>query len=110
MGVTRGESYFAPPAVLAAGHDTPLMISGVGVGPLATPETRSMTRAMFDLALAATVRNEESLHEVESLGLRSGSVKWRRPCVRPGPPSEADVRAAETAFGSTSPSELLFTA
>ena len=97
-----GISFFATPAVLAAFHDTPLMIYGVGVGPLATPEAQSMTRAVFDLAWAATVRDEESLHEVERMGLRYDRVKLAAdPAFALPPPSEADVRAAETALGST---------
>jgi len=96
-----GIPFFATPAILAALQDTPILIYGVGVGPLFSDEARSMTRAVFDLAWAATVRDEESLEEAERLGLSRGRVELAAdPAFALPPPSEADIRAAEAKIGT----------
>lgn len=63
-----GMSFHLTPAFLAALVGVPLVISGVGVGPLRSEEARSATAAAFEMATVATVRDEGSrtaLREVD---------------------------------------------
>jgi polysaccharide pyruvyl transferase CsaB len=66
-----GLPFYAGFALLAAWLGRPAMVYAAGVGPLASPEGRRLTRVVFDLCAAATVRDEKSLALLESLGARA---------------------------------------
>ncbi|HSK79683.1 MAG TPA: polysaccharide pyruvyl transferase family protein [Thermoanaerobaculia bacterium] len=61
-------AYLAVPA-LAGLLGRPLVIYGVGIGPLGTDEGRRLTRIAFELCQGATVRDRESLELLSGLGL-----------------------------------------
>jgi len=86
-----GISYVLSPLVAAHLTGTPSMVLGVGVGPLRTAEAERLTRAAFELAAVATVRDESSLELLEGLGVSRGRVRMGAdPVFRlPGPAAEA---------------------
>ena len=57
--------------LLAAALGKPLMIWGVGVGPLTTDDGRRATRLLFEQAAAAQVRDRASLRLLSDLGVAS---------------------------------------
>jgi len=64
-----GIPYFAGPAVLSSLHGKPLVLYGVGVESIADAGAREMTRAVFELSWAATVRDEVSASFLRELGV-----------------------------------------
>jgi polysaccharide pyruvyl transferase CsaB len=66
-----GLPFYAGFALLAAWLGRPAMVYAAGVGPLTSAEGRRLTRVVFDLSAAATVRDEKSLALLESLGARA---------------------------------------
>ncbi|HWP42341.1 MAG TPA: polysaccharide pyruvyl transferase family protein, partial [Blastocatellia bacterium] len=69
-----GLSFYAGFAMLAGLLGKPLMMYGIGVGPLTTGEGRSSARAAFELANAITVRDPDSLRALESFGIGAGQA------------------------------------
>jgi polysaccharide pyruvyl transferase CsaB len=69
-----GISYPATLAVLALQHQKPFMLYAVGVGPLVTDDGRELTRAIFDAATVASVRDVESLAALEDIGIKPDHV------------------------------------
>jgi hypothetical protein len=67
--------YYAGFALLAGMTATPLVIYGVGVGPLATEDARRLTRVAFRRASAASVRDEASLALLAALGVDTGGIR-----------------------------------
>ena len=63
-----GLSFYAGIPLLAALSGKPCMLYAVGVGPLESEESRRLTRAAFELAQCATVRDEESLRVLQEMG------------------------------------------
>jgi hypothetical protein len=61
-------------ALLARLTDTPLMIYGVGVGPLTTPAGRDYTRLAFTQAAAISVRDDESLGLLAEAGVDTARI------------------------------------
>jgi polysaccharide pyruvyl transferase CsaB len=103
-----GISYCATPAVLAALRRAPLMIYGVGVGPLLSDDARGMTRAVFDLAAVATVRDAESRGELEKLGVEADRVEVTAdPAFGLPSPTVSDIAAAEAQIGGPGKGPLL---
>ncbi len=103
-----GISYCATPAVLAALRRVPLMIYGVGVGPLLSDDARQMTRAVFDLAAAATVRDAESRGELEKLGVAADRVEVTADAAFGLPsPTTPDIAAAATLTGGPGDGPLI---
>lgn len=64
-----GISFCSAIGMLAVLYQKPFMIYSVGVGPLLSEEGRTLTRWTFDLATAATVRDQESRDLLVSLGV-----------------------------------------
>jgi polysaccharide pyruvyl transferase CsaB len=64
-----GIAYLASSAMIAALLGKPLMLYGVGVGPLFSKEGREITRSIFEQAQAASVRDEPSRELLEALGI-----------------------------------------
>ncbi len=67
-------SFVATAPLLSALLDKPLMIYAVGVGPLETETGRRMTRAAFEQASVATVRDEASRTVLETAGFDAAAV------------------------------------
>lgn len=65
----QGVSLWTSVALLAAAHGTPLMVYGVGVGPLSTPDGRLLASVAFELADAITVRDHDALAALHELGV-----------------------------------------
>jgi polysaccharide pyruvyl transferase CsaB len=65
----QGLSFYTGFALLASLLNRPLMIYGVGVGPLQTSEGKYFTRLAFEQAHTVTVRDSESKALLESLGI-----------------------------------------
>lgn len=63
-----GIPFFAGPAVLASLNRKPLVLYGVGLEGIADPKARQMTRAVFDLSWAASVRDRISASFLSDLG------------------------------------------
>jgi len=61
--------------LLAGLLEKPLAVCGVGVGPLRDPETRNATRAVFEMASSATVRDEESLAVLAACGVDTDGLE-----------------------------------
>lgn len=70
-----GISFCSAVAMLAVLHQKPFMIYSVGVGPLHSEEGSMLTRWTFELAGAATVRDQESLALLASLGVPADKVQ-----------------------------------
>ncbi len=87
-----GVSWCASTALLARLHDKPLMIFGVGVGPLETHEGATLTRQVFELAQDATVRDSESHDELERLGVPESLVTVSADPVFASPAPDPHVR------------------
>lgn len=68
-------SFYGGFAVLAAALRKPLMIHSVGAGPLQSDAAREFTRDVFNSADAITVRDEESVHFLERLGIPSAGIE-----------------------------------
>ena len=66
-----GLPFYAGFALLAAWLGRPAMIYAAGVGPLTSEAGRTLTRVVFDLCAAATVRDAGSLALLESLGAQA---------------------------------------
>jgi polysaccharide pyruvyl transferase CsaB len=66
-----GLPFYAGFALLAAWLGRPAMVYAAGVGPLTSAEGRRLTRVVFDLCAAATVRDDRSLALLESLGAQA---------------------------------------
>ena len=86
-----GISFCSAVAMLAVLYQKPFMIYSVGVGPLHSEEGRMLTRWTFELAGAATVRDQESLALLASLGVPADKVQ-----ITPDPALnlEPDARTA----------------
>jgi polysaccharide pyruvyl transferase CsaB len=82
-----GLPFYAGFALLAAWLGRPAMVYAAGVGPLTSEAGRRLTRVVFDLCAAATVRDDGSLALLESLGAQA---------------PRAEV-AADPAFGFAAP-------
>jgi polysaccharide pyruvyl transferase CsaB len=63
-----GIAYYVTVPLLAATLERPLVLCGVGVGPLRSSEAQRATLAAFELANAATLRDEESHRILGGLG------------------------------------------
>jgi len=61
--------HFAAPALVGALAGRPLMLYGVGVGPLDSADGRALTAAVAGLASAITVRDPASASILEALGI-----------------------------------------
>jgi len=69
-----GVSFYAGIAMLATVLDKPLIIYGVGVGPLGSVAAKRLTRAVFDQAVLATVRDETSKQVLMEAGVDPEAV------------------------------------
>ncbi|HEX2223784.1 MAG TPA: polysaccharide pyruvyl transferase family protein, partial [Thermoanaerobaculia bacterium] len=93
-------SYLGP-AVLGAWLDKPVVICGVGVGPLPNESGREGTRVAFEIARRATVRDPESLALLGEIGLPAPAAErvelTADPAFRlaPAAPDQVDRRLAE---------------
>lgn len=67
--------YYAGFALLAGMTSTPLVIYGVGVGPISSANGRDYTRMAFGCASAATVRDEASLALLSVIGADTSRVR-----------------------------------
>ncbi len=67
--------YYAGFALLAGMTSTPLIIYGVGVGPLSSADGRRYTRLAFARASAATVRDDTSLALLSDIGVDTSRVR-----------------------------------
>lgn len=63
----EGLSLWAGIALLAAAHGKPSMVYGAGVGPLRSPAGELLTRAVFELAREAALRDHGSLATLAAL-------------------------------------------
>lgn len=70
----QGLSLWAGLALAAAANDKPLMVYATGVGPLRSTGAGSTTRAIFELADAATLRDSASRAMLSDLGFTSDHV------------------------------------
>jgi hypothetical protein len=103
-----GISTLATVALLATLLDKPLMVYAVGVGPLLSKESQVHTRAIFEQAHAATVRDLESGQLLESIGVAPGSIEVTAdPAFRLGPPPGDRGRVLIAAEGLPSPGRPL---
>ena len=73
-----GIAQYATPVYLAAMLGRPCALLGVGVGPLRTDLGRDLTRAVFELADLAYVRDQGSLDLVRTIGVSVEHVKLGR--------------------------------
>lgn len=71
----QGISFYSSFALLASFLNRPLMIYGVGVGPLQSEAGKSLTRLVFEQAQVITVRDPESKVLLHSLGLDAAGVQ-----------------------------------
>src|SRR5438105_8983080 len=69
-----GVAFYAGIAMLATAMDKPLIIYGVGVGPLGSAAGKRLTRAAFDQAVQATVRDATSRQVLIDAGVDPKSV------------------------------------
>ena len=69
-----GIAEYGAPLVLARLLGVPAMLYGVGVGPLFSDEARQLTRDLFALASAASVRDAASRRVLEEIGLDVSAV------------------------------------
>ena len=70
-----GITYYAGPALLARLYRKPLMLFGVGVGPLYSAYGKELTRRAAMGATAITVRDGESKRLLEQLGVPAQAVR-----------------------------------
>ncbi len=93
-----GISYLGTVAWLASLHQRPLVIRSVGVGPLLTRMGQDHTRAVFEQAWASSVRDEESLELLATLGLDTSRIQVSAdPAYLLRPPSREEIlRILET--------------
>ena len=63
-------SHYATFPMLAGLFTKPLMLYGVGVGPLVSKDARDVVRMAFELADVATVRDRDSLRRLEEIGVQ----------------------------------------
>lgn len=70
-----GLAFYSSFALLAAILNKSLMIYAAGVGPILTDAGKRITRAIFDQAQAATVRDIESRRVLRSLGVHTARVR-----------------------------------
>jgi len=70
-----GVVYYAGPAVLATLYRKPVMIYGVGVGPLETQYGVQFTRITCQSASAITVRDQASKATLESMGIPAADIR-----------------------------------
>ena len=71
----HGLAFFALLPLLSRIFGKPLMLYGVGVGPLHTEDARFLTRAVFRSAHVISVREEASRRTLCALGLPEGRVQ-----------------------------------
>ncbi len=94
-----GIAFYTTFPMLAMLVDKPLMLYAVGIGPLRTAEGQAFTRAAFELADVATVRDEESRRLVISLGIPPDRVQVTADpafALRPAPPERVQQLLQET--------------
>ncbi len=70
-----GIAYYAGPALLASLYRKPLMLFGVGVGPLYSEYGRKLTRLAASAARVITVRDEASKQLLEELGIARNAIR-----------------------------------
>lgn len=70
-----GIGFYAGPAVLASIEERPLMIYGVGVGPISSDHGRSYVRAACEAASAITVRDDDSRALLEEIGVPGSKIE-----------------------------------
>lgn len=71
----HGQGFYLGFALLATLLNKPLMMYGVGVGPLQSELGRSTVRLAFEQAHIATVRDQESKELLESLGIAGERIQ-----------------------------------
>ena len=69
-----GISYFTSAAFVGALENKPVVLSGIGAGPLLHEESRRLVRAACDVAVSVTVRDRESADLLERIGVDSGKI------------------------------------
>ena len=84
-----GIGLFAGIALHAALRSKRVMLYGVGVGPLFSEEAREYTRAVCLAADVITVRDRNSKHTVESLGIPGKAITVTADCAFAGRPAPA---------------------
>ena len=95
-----GISFLASPAAVAALEGIPLAMYGVGVGPLASDTARRLTRSVFDLAGAATVRDQASYDLLTEIGVAADRVETAAdPAFRLPTPTGDEIAAAANDIG-----------
>ncbi|RJQ26838.1 glycosyltransferase [Candidatus Parcubacteria bacterium] len=70
-----GIAFYSSIALLASILDKPLMLYAVGVGPLFSEMGKFYTRAIVEQACLVSVRDEESLEQLQSLGIPSEQIQ-----------------------------------
>ncbi|MBK9170148.1 MAG: polysaccharide pyruvyl transferase family protein [Bryobacterales bacterium] len=70
-----GVSYYTAPAVFGALHAKPVMLYGVGAGPLFSAHGKAFTKAVCDAADVVTVRDEGSAALLREIGVEAGHVE-----------------------------------
>ena len=70
-----GIIYYAGVGLLSSLYNKPLILYGVGVGPLLSEDGRNFTRALFDLATFTTVRDVYSRDVLDSIGQDTSQVR-----------------------------------
>lgn len=70
-----GIAFYAAFPLLGYLLEKPVMIYAVGVGPLLTEEGKALTRAVFQAADVVTVRDRESLNELETIAVDTREVQ-----------------------------------
>ena len=88
-----GISFYAGPAALAALTGKPLVLAGVGFGPLESPEARRMVRGVCEAASHLSVRDAESRDLLIASGVDPGRIRLSADLAFALPP--ARVSAAD---------------
>ena len=94
-------------ALLARLTNTPLMIYGVGVGPIASAAGTEYTRLAFDQAAVATVRDGASRDLLVAAGLEPGRIELAADPAFLLDPVPADAIATLLAADGVTPSDRL---
>ncbi len=99
-----GLAFYGTFPLLAALLDRPLLLYGVGVGPLFSDDGRAWTRAAFAQADRATVRDRASRDLLQSLGLPADRVEVAAdPAFRLPPAEPARVQHCLAEVGLADP-------
>ena len=69
-----GISFFTTPAILGALYHKPVMLYGIGAGPLLSEHGKTFTKAACNAATVITVRDEPSKQVLESLGVAAANI------------------------------------